>query len=43
MQTNYDAPVLILIGQTEEVVMGSGLPGGDFMTLGAADFEFERD
>jgi hypothetical protein len=43
MQKNYEAPELTLIGQAEEVVMGTGNSGFDFPFEAAFDFEFEQD
>ena len=43
MQEEYEAPELTLIGQADEVVMGSGVGGDDFPRLLAVDFEFEQD
>ena len=43
MQDKYEAPELTLIGQADEVVMGTGIGGGDLMLLAAPDFEFEQD
>lgn len=43
MQSNYEAPELTLIGEANEVVMGSGVGGDDFPKQIAVDFEFEHD
>ena len=43
MQNSYEAPELTLIGDANEVVMGSGVGGDDFPKLVAVDFEFEHD
>ncbi|HJZ63219.1 MAG TPA: lasso RiPP family leader peptide-containing protein [Candidatus Acidoferrum sp.] len=43
MQNTYEAPELKLIGDVEDVVMGSGLGTGDFLNQSAPDFEFEQD
>ena len=43
MQNNYEAPELTLVGDVNEVVMGSGTGGDDFPKLVAIDFEFEQD
>jgi hypothetical protein len=43
MKKNYEAPELNLIGQANDVVMGSGDPGFDAPQLAAPDFEFEHD
>jgi hypothetical protein len=43
MQKLYEAPELSLIGQADEVIMGSGTPGIDLPHQGAPDFEFEQD
>lgn len=43
MQKNYEAPELTLIGQANEVVMGSGDAGVDLPMQSAPDFEFEQD
>ncbi|HKR12338.1 MAG TPA: hypothetical protein VJT15_09795 [Pyrinomonadaceae bacterium] len=43
MQNKYEAPELTLIGQAEDVVMGSGLGGDDIPNQLALDFEFEQD
>ena len=43
MQNNYEAPELTLIGDANEVVMGSGVGGDDFPKHIAFDFEFEQD
>ena len=43
MQNKYEAPELALIGQTDEVVMGSGGWGDDAPQQTAPDFEFEQD
>jgi hypothetical protein len=43
MQTKYEAPELTLIGQANEVVMGSGASGTDLPWEAAPDFEFEQD
>ena len=43
MQEEYEAPELTLIGQVNEVVMGSGVGGDDFPKQIASDFEFEQD
>ena len=43
MQKKYEAPVLSLIGQAGEVVMGMGTLGGDSPLETAPDFEFEHD
>ena len=43
MQNNFEAPVLTVIGQADEVVMGSALGGVDAPFQGTPDFEFEHD
>ena len=43
MQEEYEAPELTLIGQADEVVMGSGIGGDDLPKQFGADFEFEQD
>lgn len=43
MQKKYEVPELTLVGQADEVVMGSGAPGADMPLESAPDFEFERD
>jgi len=43
MQKKYEAPELTLIGQADEVVMGSGGSGFDAPFKSAMDFEFEQD
>jgi len=43
MPEQYEAPELTVIGQAEDVVMGSGDCGDDFGEEMAMDFEFERD
>lgn len=44
MQQKYEAPELTLIGEANNVVMGSGMGGSDMgFMLSASDFEFEQD
>lgn len=43
MQKQYEAPELTLIGQTNDVVMGSSGGMDDFSLHSAPDFEFEQD
>ena len=43
MQSKYEAPELTLIGQAEEIVMGSSLGGDDVPNQFGMDFEFEQD
>jgi hypothetical protein len=43
MQKNYVAPELTLIGQADEVVMGTGSGGVDLPNQSEWDFEFEQD
>jgi len=43
MQNNYEAPELTLIGEANEVVMGSNIGGNDFPKEFGIDFEFEQD
>jgi hypothetical protein len=43
MQNKFEAPTLTVIGQANEVVMGSNLGGDDVPCQLAADFEFEHD
>jgi hypothetical protein len=43
MQEEYEAPELTLIGQADEVVMGSFFTGDDLPCIAASDFEFEQD
>jgi len=43
MQKNFEAPALTVIGQADEVVMGSGLGSDDLPQQLAPDFEFEQD
>jgi hypothetical protein len=42
MQKLYAAFQLTLIGEADEVVLGSAC-GGDVLAFGAPDFEFEQD
>ena len=43
MQKKFEAPALTVIGQADEVVMGSSLGGVDAPFESAPDFEFEQD
>src|SRR5499433_4441920 len=43
MQKKFEAPELTLIGQADELVMGSGFGGDDYPQQLAPDFEFEQD
>ena len=43
MQNNYEAPELTLIGEANEVVMGTSIGGDDFPRSFGFDFEFEQD
>ena len=43
MQKKFEAPELTLIGQADEVVMGSSVGGDDYPQQLAPDFEFEQD
>jgi len=43
MQEEYEAPELTLIGQADEVVMGSSWGGDDVPNQFGWDFEFEQD
>ena len=43
MQNDYEAPELTLIGEADEVVMGSHIGGDDFPRSFGLDFEFEQD
>lgn len=43
MQNNFEAPVLTLIGQAGEVVMGNPGSGFDLPDQSVQDFEFEDD
>lgn len=43
MQKNYEAPQLTLIGQANQIVMGSNIGGLDSGNQTAPDFEFEHD
>ena len=43
MQKKYEIPELTIIGQANDVVMGSGGGGFDNMQQTAPDFEFEHD
>jgi len=43
MQKIYEIPELTLIGQADELVMGTPLGGVDMLGNGASDFEFEQD
>ena len=44
MQKQYEAPELTLVGNANDVVMGSAGSGSDAgVLLGAPDFEFEQD
>jgi hypothetical protein len=44
MQTKYEAPELTFIGETDDVVMGTGSGGFDGIgEQSAPDFEFEQD
>ena len=43
MQKNFEAPELTLIGQADQVVMGTGVSGFDAPFLVPPDFEFEQD
>ena len=43
MRDVFEAPGLTLIGQAEDVVLGSGLVGSDMGMFSAEDFEFEQD
>ncbi|HET6977398.1 MAG TPA: hypothetical protein VFI24_13800 [Pyrinomonadaceae bacterium] len=43
MQKKYEAPELTLIGEADDVVMGSGTGGDDAPRYFGGDFEFEQD
>ena len=43
MEKQYEAPGLTLIGQADEVVMGTGIGGDDAPFQSAWDFAFEQD
>ena len=43
MQHQYETPELTLIGEANDVVMGTSLGGNDFPKEFAPDFEFEHD
>ena len=43
MQNGYEVPLLSLIGDAHETIMGSGIGGIDLPHQGAPDFEFEPD
>ena len=43
MQKQYEAPELTLIGQAEEVILGSTGNGSDNNGWTAGDFDFEPD
>ena len=43
MQNTYEAPELSLIGEADEVVMGTSGCGVDLPFENAFDFEFEQD
>ena len=43
MQSNYEAPELTLIGEANDVVLGSQIGGDDFPKQFGVDFEFEQD
>jgi hypothetical protein len=43
MQNQFDAPMLTLIGEAENVVLGIVDEGGDMGLDAASDFEFEQD
>ena len=43
MQKKYEAPELTLIGEANDVVMGTSGTGLDLPHLSGLDFEFEQD
>jgi hypothetical protein len=43
MKKSYEAPELSLIGQANDIIMGSGCNGVDMPQQAAPDFEFESD
>ncbi|HEY6766668.1 MAG TPA: hypothetical protein VI386_18055 [Candidatus Sulfotelmatobacter sp.] len=43
MQKQYEAPELTLIGQADEIVMGTQSGGVDLPNESEWDFEFEQD
>ena len=43
MQDQYETPELTMIGQADEVIMGTGVGGNDYPWFAALDFEFEQD
>ncbi|HZE68994.1 MAG TPA: hypothetical protein VE135_05625 [Pyrinomonadaceae bacterium] len=43
MHNKYEVPELTLIGEAEEVVMGTTWGGVDLPNQAAWDFEFEQD
>lgn len=43
MEKKYEIPELTMIGEANEVVMGSTSNGVDFPFLTEFDFEFEQD
>ena len=43
MQNQYETPELTVIGEANEVVMGSNTGGDDLPRTFGLDFEFEQD
>lgn len=43
MQEKYEVPELTIIGEVDEVILGSGIGGGDLFMQAPSDFEFEQD
>ncbi|MGO9677987.1 MAG: hypothetical protein ACLPW4_12110 [Candidatus Sulfotelmatobacter sp.] len=43
MRKQYEAPQLTVIGDANQVVMGSSIGGTDNLHISAPDFEFEDD
>ena len=43
MQNKFEAPELTLVGQANDVVMGTTFSGNDYPLNFGVDFEFEQD
>jgi hypothetical protein len=43
MQKQYEAPKLTLVGEADEVILGTVGGGPDGIGISAEDFEFEQD
>ena len=43
MKKKYETPELTLVGEAEDIVMGTGSLGTDMPHLTGPDFEFEQD